>query len=202
MTTEKIIDAAERLFAEHGIDGVSMRRIGAAAGSGNHYAVQYHFKDKVGLARAIIAARAGSLEEKRMRLLNEAGTNGGLRDPHALMRAYLLPYALHTDKDGRHTYAAFAISLNFHSSIPDPQSISREMVPMAMHILHLLTECLPDVPIDAVRRRLRIAMVAFLHAVVEADRESQAHLTPEAQMTAWEDAIRMIATGYMAPYVP
>ena len=52
MTVQAIIEAAERLFAKHGIDGVSMRQISQEAGSGNHFSVQYHFGDKKALAEA------------------------------------------------------------------------------------------------------------------------------------------------------
>src|SRR4051794_41890454 len=51
-TKEQIVLAAEALFAERGIEGVSLRQIGAAAGNGNNSAVQYHFgtKDRLGQA--------------------------------------------------------------------------------------------------------------------------------------------------------
>ena len=50
--------AAERLFALHGIDGVSLRQIAAEAGSANNSAVHYHFGSKTGLIAAIF--RTGS----------------------------------------------------------------------------------------------------------------------------------------------
>ena len=45
-TKEQIVLAAEGLFAERGIEGVSLRQIGTAAGNGNNSAVQYHFGTK------------------------------------------------------------------------------------------------------------------------------------------------------------
>jgi AcrR family transcriptional regulator len=50
---EQIVLAAERLFAERGLDGVSLREIGAAVGNANNSAVQYHFGSKDQLVRAI-----------------------------------------------------------------------------------------------------------------------------------------------------
>ena len=51
-----ILDVAERLFAEHGVDGVSLRAINAAAGFGPA-AVNYHFGGRSELVRAIVERR-------------------------------------------------------------------------------------------------------------------------------------------------
>ncbi|MEE2045897.1 helix-turn-helix domain-containing protein, partial [Nocardiopsis tropica] len=56
-TRETILSAAERLFAEHGMAGVSNRQIGQEAGQGNNTAVTYHFGSKEGLVRAIVRRR-------------------------------------------------------------------------------------------------------------------------------------------------
>jgi AcrR family transcriptional regulator len=63
-TKEQIVLAAERLFAEHGIDGVSLRQIGAALGKGNGSAVQYHFGSKEALVQAIFEYRLPTLHER------------------------------------------------------------------------------------------------------------------------------------------
>ena len=49
----RLVLAAERLFALHGIDGVSLRQIASEAGSANNSAVHYHFGSKEGLIGAI-----------------------------------------------------------------------------------------------------------------------------------------------------
>src|SRR6476619_1707777 len=68
-TQEQIVLAAERLFAERGIDGVSLRQIGAAAGNGNNSAVQYHFGSKERLLRAVFEYRLPWLNERGAFLL-------------------------------------------------------------------------------------------------------------------------------------
>src|SRR5438477_552987 len=70
-TKEKILLAAERLIAEHGVDGVSMRQIGAAVGSGNNSAVLYHFGSKEKLVQAIFEYRLPRLRERRAQLIAE-----------------------------------------------------------------------------------------------------------------------------------
>jgi AcrR family transcriptional regulator len=62
-----LLDAAERLFAEHGIPGVSDRAIAQAAGQRNHSAVAYHFGGRDGLLAALVDRHTWSLEEDRQR---------------------------------------------------------------------------------------------------------------------------------------
>src|SRR5690554_3230602 len=64
-SARKIIIAAQRLFAERGIDGISLREIASSAGHANNSAVQYHFQSKEGLIQAIFELRVPFLEETR-----------------------------------------------------------------------------------------------------------------------------------------
>jgi AcrR family transcriptional regulator len=70
-TKEQIVLAAEGLFARHGIDGVSLRQIGAAAGTANKSAVQYHFGSKDALIEAIFGHRLPRVAERRALLIAE-----------------------------------------------------------------------------------------------------------------------------------
>lgn len=60
-----LLDAAERLFAEHGISGVSDRRIAEEAGQRNHSAVAYHFGGRPGLLDALIERHTWAQEQQR-----------------------------------------------------------------------------------------------------------------------------------------
>ncbi|MFI9595404.1 TetR/AcrR family transcriptional regulator [Nonomuraea sp. NPDC052265] len=91
---EKILLAAERLFAERGLD-VSLREIAVAAGQGNHSAVQYHFDGKAGLIDALYAHRMTPLSHRRRELIDDLRARGLEEDLPALLRAYLAPLAEH-----------------------------------------------------------------------------------------------------------
>src|SRR4051812_17321889 len=69
----KILIAAERLFADRGVDNVSLREIGERAGQRNNSAVQYHFGTKQGLIQALYDLRLVPLNEQRLSML--AGTD-------------------------------------------------------------------------------------------------------------------------------
>jgi AcrR family transcriptional regulator len=67
--------AAEKLIAEKGIEGVTIRLILAEADQKNTSALQYHFKNLKGLIEAIHAERADEVQEARGR----AGSEGTWR---------------------------------------------------------------------------------------------------------------------------
>ena len=68
----QLVDAAERLFAERGIAGVSLREVGAAAGQRNNSAAQYHFGDKDGLVAAIFERRMTPIDRRRRAMLADS----------------------------------------------------------------------------------------------------------------------------------
>jgi AcrR family transcriptional regulator len=67
----RILDAAERLFAERGYYGASVRDITDAA-SVRVAAVNYHFRSKEELFRDVVLRRAGGLAEARLAQLERA----------------------------------------------------------------------------------------------------------------------------------
>jgi len=65
VTRERIMKAAERLFAERGYDGTSIRAIVAKARV-NQAAINYHFDGKDGLYRAVLRAAFRALTEQQL----------------------------------------------------------------------------------------------------------------------------------------
>lgn len=56
-TRDKLIRAAEELFAAQGVDGAQLRDVTRLAGQANPSAVQYHFGSRAGLLGAVMAGR-------------------------------------------------------------------------------------------------------------------------------------------------
>ena len=107
-TRLQILRAAEKLFAAHGLDGVSLREINRAAAQSNTGAVQYHFGDRDGLIRAVVDRHRMDSEPRRHALLDQYEDNGQ-PDLHALAAALVYPIAakLH-DPDGGLDYLQVA----------------------------------------------------------------------------------------------
>ena len=74
-TKVRILDAAERLFAEQGLD-VSIRAITDEAGV-NLAAVNYHFQSKVALVDAVIARRFEPVTKRRFEMLDQLEAQHG-----------------------------------------------------------------------------------------------------------------------------
>jgi AcrR family transcriptional regulator len=106
---ERIILAAEALFAEHGLDGASLRQISAAAGIGNNTAVQYHFGTKEQLIQAIFEFRLPSLHERRTLLVAQHRP----ADLRAWVECYVLPILEQGEQEGSN-YLSFVANLHNH----------------------------------------------------------------------------------------
>src|SRR5262245_20834005 len=90
-TPNRIIAAAERLFAEGGEDATSLRAITREANV-NVAAVHYHFGGRDELLRALLDRRLGPLNARRLDLLDEAVAAHGDPPPvEALLAAFLRP---------------------------------------------------------------------------------------------------------------
>lgn len=91
-TKTHLLDVAERLFAEQGIDATSLRRITSQADV-NLAAVHYHFGSKEGLIQAIFARRLDPLNADRLRRLNASETAAGDTPPpvEELVEAFIAP---------------------------------------------------------------------------------------------------------------
>jgi AcrR family transcriptional regulator len=76
-TRTRLLSAAEQLFAERGVDAVSLREITRAAGARNAIAVQYHFTDRAGVLSAILAKHLPDVDARRHALLDEVEAAGG-----------------------------------------------------------------------------------------------------------------------------
>ena len=86
-----ILEAAERLCGDRGLEAVSLREIAAEAGV-NLSAINYYFRSRVNLLMTILTTRAAELEEERRQLLDHAAKSP-TPDLRELLRAMLTPLA-------------------------------------------------------------------------------------------------------------
>src|SRR5271157_3476618 len=91
-TRERLLDAAERLFAEHGLEGVSTRDITTLA-EANVGAINYYFGSKEGLVFAVFDRRLTPISEQRLAALDALERAAGKTPPRleAVLTAYIRP---------------------------------------------------------------------------------------------------------------
>jgi AcrR family transcriptional regulator len=171
-TKEQIVLTAERLFAERGLEGVSLRQIGAAAGNGNHSVVQYHFGTKEQLVRAIFEYRMTHLDDRR-RMLMAQRPPGDLR---AAVESYVLPILEQGEQAGSH-YLSFVAMLQQHAdqamfdATPDHLRVSTQA--FRDQISGLLT----SVPEPLRSHRISEAIAFSVHASARRERAQTAGLS-------------------------
>lgn len=86
-TRQRILGAAEELFAERGFAGASLRQVTAAANV-NLAAVNYHFGSKENLIEEVFRRRLDELSRRRMERLAGVGTDATLE---SLLDAFITP---------------------------------------------------------------------------------------------------------------
>ena len=110
-TRAALIEAAESLFAQAGVEGVSTRQIGAAIGSSNTNVVAYHFGSKQALIREVYRYRLPAIDTRRGELFAKAQQAGMDKDALTLVRVFFFPLFEQTDSAGRHSYVRFLSGL-------------------------------------------------------------------------------------------
>jgi AcrR family transcriptional regulator len=163
-TRTRLVGAAERLFAERGIDGVSLREITRESGARNAIALQYHFADRDGMLRAILDKHLPDVEARRMAMLDEYEA-AGEADLRRLAAALVRPMAAKlADSDGGRSF------LQIHADLTDrPRPGFDAGTPSIERWRRLVEPLLDD---DAARLHRRFT--AMLHANLELARRARA----------------------------
>ncbi|XVQ14412.1 TetR/AcrR family transcriptional regulator [Spirillospora sp. CA-255316] len=166
-TRERLLDAAQRLYAERGLDAVSLREINQAAGARNATAVQYHFGGRAGIVRAIVARHRPEIEARRHALL-DAYESAGRDDVRALAAALVRPLAARlADEGGREFLQIWAAVHNR----PDPLLSTAALEDPSDSVYRWRMLVLPLLEEDAARLHRRFT--ALLHASIELGRRAR-----------------------------
>ncbi len=189
-----IIETAESLFAEEGIDGVSLRQIGTATGARNPAVVAYHFGDKEALIEAILAHRLPHLERRRAVLAR------GLSQQHAgmeeVLRAIWLPIFEQTNDEGRRSYAAFLASLG-RSKWGWVWSGADRNLPVTMQLANKVRQLMPQAARAQYWERIVASTALITTSIATLDRRKVRDR--QAEQALFDDAMRMAAAALAAP---
>ncbi len=158
------MDAAERLFAERGIDAVSLRTINAEAGY-SVAALHYHFATRDGLVRALLARAQPRMLAERARMLAALGAES---EPalEGIVAALVLPLTAGMFEDFPASIAKlrFLVRLSFDRS----PYLARTLEESFAVFRPLLRRALPHLQERTLTRRWRFAADLAQHALANA----------------------------------
>lgn len=89
----RILDAAERLWAQEGIGNVSLNRIRQAAGARNSSAISYHFGTKEDLVLAVRARHVAGVNRERLELLKQVDLSNRTVALRSIAEALIVPFS-------------------------------------------------------------------------------------------------------------
>jgi AcrR family transcriptional regulator len=146
--SERILDAAEALFAQHGFDGVTLRQIARRAGVDVALA-SYHFGKKRDLFQAVFERRAGHLNGARREALHRCQAAAGAAGPslEQIIEAFLRPLELaqETGDEGWRHYLALIAYIN-NSPYWGPKMMSHLFDELVQEFIEALAKALPAAP--------------------------------------------------------
>jgi AcrR family transcriptional regulator len=140
VTKQKILDAAEKLFARKGFHGVSIRDITAVAGV-DVALVNYHFGPKKDLLAAVIERRAQVLNDERLHMLDEARRKAapGPVSIEAVINAFTYPLNNRSARGGPGWKSYFALIAQINNS---PEWGGVMMSQHYDHVVHVFIDAL------------------------------------------------------------
>jgi AcrR family transcriptional regulator len=205
-TKEKILDAAERLFAERGIEATSIRDIIGVA-EVNLGAVNYHFGTKQELAAAVFGRRLEPLNQRRLALLVEAEQNAGGRPPklETLIEAMVRPVVEGSFAAGKRNLAFMRLMGRSHGAPGGEieRLIRAQFGEVMSRFASALQRALPGIPREELVWRIRFMFGAVHHALLACGREDSASIHPRQKLDA-EGLVRRLvaftAAGIKTPF--
>jgi AcrR family transcriptional regulator len=198
-TPQRILDAAEDLFAAHGIQATSLRSITQRAGV-NTAAIHYHFGDKVALVRAIVARRVAPVNRERLERL-EVLERIGRPTPEQLLEAYLVPVISARRSWGQDTRKLGALMARLRLEGARFETRGAGFREIQERYARSLSAALPGLGVELAGERLEYAVGAMMHLLMNsaAHAENQVGGGLEAR---FESMIVFLSAGFRAPPEP
>lgn len=160
-TEQRLLLAAERLFAERGIEAVSLRSIMQAAET-NVAAVHYHYGSKDLLVEAVVLSRVHVIAEARARMLEQLD-RATASSPTSLAAAFVQPVIDLINSGAADWVRVMARMLAVNH--PALAVVTQEFLEQNRQFLTLVCHVDPAAPVASVRFRLMQAMRMTLNVL-------------------------------------
>lgn len=197
-TKDRILDAAERLFAEHGVAATSLRAVMKEAGA-NMAAIHYHFGSRAGLMEALVARRAEPVNRRRIAILDalEARHPDGPLPAEEVVRAFLSPVLEMVEDPARRHVSRLIGRIAMEAE--SPEVLGRVFGATARRFVAAVCRAAPHLTETEARARLHFIVGTMVFTLV-------AQRSPLCDTQAWsgpqsilEQIVHFAAAGLTAP---
>lgn len=190
-TRERLKTAAQHLFAERGIDGVSIRDIVAAAGARNGASIHYYFRTKEALIQELVLEGAQRIDLRRNAALDALEREGGPRSVAEVARLLVETSIEPAQPEGPgaarlSSYIRFINAVQVHHRQLFLDALLGRWNSGYLRCLHHLQRLLADVPPGILSQRL-IFMSIYLGSTLAARETALEHTSRSDRLwrTPW-----------------
>ncbi len=193
-TKQKILDAAEKLFGESGYSATSLRHIIAKA-EVNLAAIHYYFGSKQDLLDQVILRKAGPMNERRLKLLDqfEAEASPEPASVEKILEALIAP-AILIEKSPEFVKLMGRV----HAEGLMPEVAQRNFQPIIDRFVSALRRALPDMRSEELAWKAHFLLGAMAHTLI-----ARPDLDPEAAgespMVIARRLVAFVSGGFRAP---
>jgi len=169
-TRERLLDVAERLFAEHGFDAVSLRSITTDAGA-NLAAVNYYFGSKEALIEAVVARLVEPVNRKRIEILDGIRQEGP-RNARSIVIAFIDPVLEAAARGVGGDNRFFKLMSRCMAARDERVSrlVMRQFPEVVARFVDIICECCPGVSSNTAHLRLLFMAGAMAHSLFHHDK--------------------------------
>lgn len=196
-TRQRLVKAAEKLFASQGVDAVSVRAVNAAAGLGAA-SVHYHFGSKDDLLRAVLTDMGATVRDEIQANVDAMAADPTPPTAEALVRAVTDPYLkllLRQRVRGMRWVKIIAqISQEGHPMLLDAER------GLPADLFDQVRRVFPRSDPDRLERRWAMSIMTFIQALSRADEWSRDRrgLSPAELELFYEDLVGFVIGGVRA----
>jgi AcrR family transcriptional regulator len=201
---EKLIASAERLFADRGFNGVSVRDIANAAGV-NSALVGYYFRGKEGLLSEVYTRHCEPMKRERARLLEEFSKAAKGPTLEQVIEAFIRPsLEVTTDKNGRTDFTRLRAVLSAENSALLEKLVAENFDQSSRMFVDALCKCLPELTREEILWRFHFLLGTIYYTGAGPHRIktlSEGRCDPSDPVATCRHLIPFLAAGFRAPQV-
>lgn len=162
---ERLLVAAETLFAEAGVDGVSFRDLASVAGV-SLSAAHYYFDSKQAILADVFARRAKAMTDRRAELLSHAlAPLPGPPDLAAVLRAFVQPAFELTLGDTNDVFNRLLARLAVEPSEANRTIVSHAFLDSDLSFIDAIVKAVPHLSFESIQWRFHFLVGAMIYTM-------------------------------------